>query len=314
MAYNIPVLFLIFNRLDTTRKVFEVIRSIAPKKFYIASDGPRVTHGGEQEQVEKVRKYVLDTIDWDCEIKTLFREKNLGCGRAVSSAITWFFENVEHGIILEDDCLPSLSFFDYCAELLEKYKSNERIYHIAGYNPLTVINDSNTYYFSRIQHCWGWASWRRAWNQYSYDIDGLDKFVAQRKIKNIFKRACDRKYWLDIFREMERHEIDTWDYQWAYSIFKNNGICINPTRNMVKNIGFGADATHTMFKSAFHDEQEKFEIESIIHPGEIVLDPGIIDDINRKAFGITWGRMIRKIIVRSIKRIINFMNLPRLIL
>jgi hypothetical protein len=302
---NIPILFLVFNRLDTTKQVFEMIRKASPSRFYVASDGPRDNQTDEKEKVEEVREYILKSVDWSCEVKTLFRENNFGCGKAVSGAITWFFENVEQGIILEDDCLPSLGFFDYCAELLEKYKDNNKVYHIAGHNPLTILESEETYYFARIQHCWGWASWRRAWKQYSYNIDDLDKFIAQGKIKEIFNRRCDQKYWLDIFRQMEKHEIDTWDYQWTYAILKNNGICINPTGNMVKNIGFGINATHTLGKSLFHDKQEIFDIGTIVHPDKIVLDMHIIDEINRKTFKLTWARMVKRKAVDILKYIYN---------
>ena len=202
---NTPILFLVFNRLDATKQVFEVIRKVVPSKLYIGCDGPRDNREGEDKKVKAVREYVLDSIDWDCEIKTLFREKNLGCGKAVSSAISWFFENEEMGIILEDDCLPSLSFFPYCEELLIKYKEDARIYHISGHNPLTYTKTKYSYYFVRIQHCWGWASWRRAWEKYNFDITDLDDFIEQKKINKIFTRSVDRNYWIDPFKKMEKH-------------------------------------------------------------------------------------------------------------
>jgi hypothetical protein len=305
---NIPVLFLVFNRLDTTKQVFEAIRKAAPRRLYVASDGPRDNRTGETEKVSEVRDYVLKSVDWDCEIKTLFREENLGCGKNVSESISWFFKQEEMGIILEDDCLPSNSFFLYCEELLERYKNNNRIYHIAGYNPLTIVECKDTYYFTRNQYCWGWASWRRAWSHYSYDINDLDKFIVQKKIKNIFNRLCDRIYWLDIFRQMEKHKIDTWDYQWTYSIFNNDGICIAPTRNMVRNIGFGIDATHTLIEDTFHNEQEVFEIETIIHPDRIILDVRINNALNKNV--TTLGRMIKRMI-KDMLRLIYRSFFPR---
>ena len=284
--FNIPILFLIFNRMNTTRQVFEKVRKVAPSKLYIASDGPRDVREGENEKVNAVRDYVLKSIGWDCEVKTLFREKNLGCGKAVSQAISWFFENEKMGIILEDDCLPSESFFPYCKELLEKYKDDENVYNIAGSNPLICTEIPYSYYFSRIPHIWGWATWKRAWEKYSFNIIDLNDFISKKKINAIFNRKVDKNYWLDLFKKMEKHEIDTWDYQWTYAVFKNKGICINPAKNLITNIGFGKDATHTTVDDSKLKEQQRFEIDKIIHPNRIELNTRIIIMINKMVFGI----------------------------
>jgi hypothetical protein len=291
--FNTPILFIIFNRLDTTKQVFSMIRQIKPVRLFVAADGPRQTVVGEMEKCQTIRQYVLDNIDWDCEVNSLFREENLGCGRAVSEAITWFFEQVEQGIILEDDCLPSMSFFAYCEELLEKYKDNDLIYHITGNNQLGNKKSAYSYYFARIQNCWGWASWKRAWNKYEYDINGLDDFIKERKMDKIFKRKCDREYWLNIFKQMEEHKIDTWDYQWTYIIFKNNGLCINPSRNLISNIGFGIDSTHTADTHSIYNNQSRYDITTIKHPKDIRPNTHAINKINKISFGIEC-RMIRK--------------------
>ena len=279
--FNIPILFLVFNRLDTTRRVFERIREAAPEKLYIASDGPRGEREGEDEKVRIVREYVIKSIDWNCEVKTLLREKNLGCGKAVSQAITWFFENEEMGIVLEDDCLPSVSFFPYCKELLEKYKDDTRIYQITGYNLLTYTKMPYSYSFARLHHCWGWATWKRAWSQYNFDIINLDNFFSEKKIDAIFDRKIDRHYWLNIFKKMEKHEVDTWDYQWTYTIFNNKGICIYPAKNLVTNIGFRSDATHTNVDDPKKNNQQQFIIEKIKHPKKIVINVSLDSKINK---------------------------------
>jgi hypothetical protein len=284
----------VFNRLDTTKQVFEMIRKVTPQKLYIASDGHRNNCENEKEKVEAVREYVLKAINWDCEVKTLFRDNNLGCGKAVSGAITWFFENEEMGIILEDDCLPSISFFYYCKELLEYYKKNTMIYHIAGFNPLIYTKTPYSYYFARIQHCWGWASWRRAWNNYHFDIKELNKFIEEKKINKIFTRSADRYYWIDIFEKMENHEIDTWDYQWTYAIFNDNGICINPSKNLITNIGFGTDATHMTSDDHNHNNQQRFEIADLLHPKNININNRIIIKINKYIFEIKAIKIILK--------------------
>ena len=164
-----PVLFLVFNRPDTTEKVFEAIRQAKPQKLFVAADGPRGNRLGEKEKCEQVRK-IATTVDWDCEVKTLFREKNLGCKFAVSSAIDWFFKNVEEGIVLEDDCLPSQSFFWFCQELLERYRNDERVMLIGGNNRGVDFLKNHSYFFSKYVQIWGWATWRRSWEKYDSKI------------------------------------------------------------------------------------------------------------------------------------------------
>jgi len=302
---NIPILFLIFNRLDTTVQVFAKIREAVPSKLYIASDGPRDNRKGEDEKVSSVREYVLKSIDWDCEVKTLFREENLGCGKAVSQSITWFFENEEMGIILEDDCLPSASFFPYCKELLEKYKDDTRIYHIAGFNPLTLTKTPYSYYFTRIQHCWGWATWRRVWSLYNFDITDLNDFISQNKIQNLFRQKTVQDYWINIFRDMQDHKIDTWDYQWTYTIFKNSGLCINPSKNLITNIGFNCDATHTLDTNSVFNNQKRYEIDIIKHPQSLQIKTSLINKINKVVFRINKLKPIKTRIKFLIKRLLN---------
>ena len=299
-TFNTPILFLVFNRLDTTKQVFKMIRKVAPQKLYIGSDGPRENRGDDAEKVKVVREYLLNSIDWDCEVKTLFREKNLGCGKAPSQAITWFFKNEEMGIILEDDCLPSLSFFYYCEELLNKYKNNARIYHIAGHNPLTYTETPYSYYFARINHSTGWASWRRVWEKYHFHVTGLDDFLKHKKINAIFTRNVDRYYWVQMFKDMIKQQSENvsqvtyWDTQWAYAIFNNDGICINPAKNFITHIGFGVDATHTVSIDSYLYNQERYEISAILHPDKILIDNKNIILINKLAFGIKWNYIINQ--------------------
>lgn len=278
-----PILFLIFNRLDTTQRVFAEIKKQQPKYLYLASDGPRETKTGEKGIVQSVRDYVLGEINWPCEVKTLFREENLGCGRAVSLAITWFFENVEEGIILEDDCLPHSSFFNYCEVLLAYYRDNVRIMHIAGFNPLGISDcQGASYYFAQIQHCWGWASWRRAWNEYCFQIKNYQEI----DYKNSFKRKYIANYWCEIFRKMQNLEIDTWDYQWTYAIIKNKGLCINPAKNLVSNIGFSQGGTHTFNKKNQLADNKIYSLEHIKHSAQVILNEKLTHNIYKKCFGL----------------------------
>ena len=246
--FNTPILFLIFNRPDTTFKVFEEIRKIKPAKLYIAADGPRPNVIGEEEKCTASRN-IIKQVDWDCDVKTLFREKNLGCKIAVSSAISWFFENVEEGIILEDDTFPTQSFFWFCQELLDFYRNDSRIMHISGNNfQLGKIRGEGSYYFSKYNHIWGWATWKRAWRFYDVSLNTFPIFVQRKVIKNIFRRVKAQRYWFNKLKGVYKKNIDTWDFQWAYTIWCQNGLCILPNTNLVSNIGFGDEATHTKFK------------------------------------------------------------------
>lgn len=235
------VLFLVFNRPDTTAQVFDAIRQAKPPRLYVAADGPRGGREGEAEQVAKVRE-ISTAIDWPCELKTLFRQENLGCKSAVSNAINWFFEQEEQGIILEDDCLPSQSFFWFCEGLLVFYKEDSRIMKIAGYNILSNIYDYDyDYIITHFSFAWGWASWRRAWKKFDVEMSdwpsARESFIS--KTHPFIMRS------VDIFEKTYNGEIDTWDYQWEYAIAKNYAFSLVPKRSLISNIGFGEDATHT---------------------------------------------------------------------
>jgi hypothetical protein len=240
-----PLLFLCFNRLDPTKQVFEAIRQAKPPRLYVAADGPRSDRLGEAEKVKLVRDYVLDHVDWKCEVKTLFRENNLGCRVAVSSAIDWFFENEAMGIILEDDCLPHPTFFRFCEELLELYRNDTRVMQICGSNFLKKEkNASESYYFSKYGPIWGWASWRRAWKYYDVEM----KLWETIKQRNIYYNFWDTKDEIltrvDLYNRVVSGEINTWDYQWGFAKNINSGLSITPNVNLISNIGFGEDGTH----------------------------------------------------------------------
>ncbi|HBZ35112.1 MAG TPA: hemolytic protein HlpA-like protein [Rikenellaceae bacterium] len=246
------VLFLVFNRLDTTKQVFKAIRQAKPSQLYIAADGPRADHPGEDEKVQAVRDYVVSSIDWDCEVKTLFRDENLGCKRAISSAIDWFFSHVEEGIILEDDCIPDQSFFLFCQDLLEHYRDDERIMMISGDNFQFKREPTETsYYFSRYPHIWGWASWKRAWDLYDSEMTAWPEIRENGYLKGILPDKRAVKYWKSVFDSVYNGSIDTWDYQWVFSCWINCGLSIIPNQNLISNIGFGQSSTHTKEDSKF---------------------------------------------------------------
>jgi hypothetical protein len=243
-----PVIFMIFNRPDTARQVFETIRAARPRKLLVIADGPRANKPGEAEKCARTRA-IIDEVDWDCEVHRNFAETNMGICQRISSGVTWAFELVEKAIILEDDCVPSPSFFPYCAELLDRYESDERVMMISGNNHLfghTATADS--YYFSRYPHVWGWATWKRAWAKYDVDMMQWPDIRDRRLFDQYFPKISESYHWEGIFQMVYNGKVDTWAWRWFYSMWANSGLCATPTRNLVENIGFTADATHTHTK------------------------------------------------------------------
>lgn len=241
-----PVLFLIFNRPDTTAKVFETIRKARPPRLYVAADGARLDREGEKQICQETRE-IVSQVDWPCEVFTLFREQNLGCKQAVSSAINWFFEQEEEGIILEDDILVLPSFFRYCDEMLDYYRDNPNVGMISGDNfigPYFSLHES--YFFSKYNFIWGWATWRRAWIHYDVDMKDWPEWYQQNNLKkyadgNIFFEG----YWKRQFDAVYSGQLDTWDYQWIFTSWKMGCLTILPRNNLVTNLGFDNNATHT---------------------------------------------------------------------
>ena len=242
-----PVLFLIFNRPHETTRVFEAIRRARPSRLYIAADGPRSDKPGEEVLCEKTRRVVEPAhIDWPCEVSRLFRSENLGCGRAVSEAISWFFDREELGLIIEDDILPGQDFFRFCDLLLEEYRSDSRVMHINGSNYLYRKPDlPRGYYASRIPHIWGWATWRRAWQHYSFRMPGSAKdYDSNANFWPQHLTGRDRRKWAEVFARTGRMETNTWDYQWTYAVWKGGGLCLTPEVNLVSNLGLNKKGTH----------------------------------------------------------------------
>jgi hypothetical protein len=247
-----PILFIIFNRPELTARVFERIRHARPSRLFIAADGPREDHEGEAALCEETRRVAVESIDWDCEVTTCFRDSNLGCKIGPSSAITWFFTEVEEGIIIEDDCLPDLSFFPMCAELLERYRDDTRIMHIGGNNFLSEPRRTqDSYSFSIYCHSWGWATWRRAWALYDSEMSDWNNVKGTGWFKAFTGTAPRAKYFSHIFDFIVAGKYDTvWDYQWTFCCWQNNGLAIVPSVNVVSNIGFSPAAFHTQDTSS----------------------------------------------------------------
>lgn len=278
--FDIPITIIFFIRADTLKRVFERVKQIKPKELFLIQDGPR--DDTDIPKIEECRKIVED-IDWKCNVHKNYSAVNLGCGKRPYTGISWTFEHVDESIILEDDCLPNLSFFTFCKQMLEKYKDDERVMIISGTNHLIEYKKSNneSYFFSKSLAIWGWATWKRAWDKYDYTIkrfenkDILDNLKDEIKIKNAYKditKACKNT---ELYLS-QNLKLSWWDYQWHFCLYINSGLGIVPKYNLISNIGFGNDSTHfnklKNKKYRFENMQTK-ELESnLIHPNYIMCD------------------------------------------
>jgi hypothetical protein len=218
-----------------------------PRTLVVIADGPRGERPGEIDVCNRVRA-IVEKIDWPCELLKNYADTNLGCGIRVKSGLDWAFQKIEQAIILEDDCLPDLSFFRFCNELLERYRNDERVMQISGSNFLFGRQGfEESYYFSSYPLGWGWATWRRAWNHFDFEMrswsSGLNRFIDK------FEKPSERAFWKATYDDL-RGRLDIWDYQWALTCIDRDGLCVTPATNLVENIGFGAGATHTKSRLA----------------------------------------------------------------
>jgi hypothetical protein len=300
-----PILLLVFNRPELTRRVFNEVRKAKPSKLYIAADGPRPNNIGDIERCAEVKK-IVSNVDWHCEVRTLFRSHNLGCGPAVKSAIDFFFDKEEWGIILEDDTVPVQSFFWFCQELLDRYKNDMRIGMIAGTNHIDYRPSYASYLFSRNKACWGWATWRRAWVSMDFNMQWRHSDQAKGITKNMGISKYNRYHWLNAQNLIDQDKVSTWDWQWYFSLAAQNQLTIFPEDNLVKNIGFGADSTHTSGKP--NEEYIKTnEINfPLSHPSYICPDLDFDMQFERKKMSVKWsiGYFIPKWVKSVLRKII----------
>ncbi len=267
-----PILFLIFSRPDTTQSVFDAIRAAQPKRLYVAADGPRAARGEEEVALcKETRELVVNNIDWECEVHTLFRDDNLGCGVAVSQALKWFFDNEPEGIILEDDVLPHPDFFTYCEELLDRYRDSDEVYFISGNNYDFYEKDSSdSYYFSAYSHVWGWAGWRKTMSVYNFTLDGMNLRRYYKSMSQLGLTLRERLFWSQIFMKMKMKQIDSWAYPMSISLKYNKKLSIIPNTALIKNIGFDERATHTTGSDAEVQNRDYAPIMPLTHPTEIL--------------------------------------------
>ena len=270
-----PVALIIFNRPDVTARVAEAIAKAGPPQVFVVADGPRPDRPGEAEKCAATRA-VIERIDWPCKVVKKYSDKNLGCGSGPANGIDWVFEQTDRAVILEDDCLPHPTFFPYCDDLLERYRDDERIMQIAGSNFQCGRKRGNaSYFFSRFKICWGWATWRRAWRHMDMGVKRWPELRETSWLIDLVGDARAAQYWADKF-EGAYHAggaIDYWDYQWLFATWVRNGLCIMPNVNLISNIGFGKDATHTTWTGSKWANLPLAEMPfPLHHPSRILCD------------------------------------------
>ena len=265
MPIETPVAFCIFNRPELTEVVFQRIAEAQPKKLYVYSDGPRPDQPGESERVDHARR-IAESVDWDCDLRTNYSDINLGCKIRMSTGITWALEQNERVIVLEDDCVPGPSFFAFCESLLDRYSNDDRVMAISGNNFQREPRTRYSYYFSKLPHCWGWATWSRAWKKFDVALTTWPEVKQQGLIEAVTDSAAEAAYYTEIFDAVYSGRLDSWAYGWLYSCLFNHGLTALPNVNLVSNIGFGVDATHTTVNQVSQANLPAEELGELRHP------------------------------------------------
>ncbi|MBW4694498.1 MAG: glycosyltransferase family 2 protein [Lyngbya sp. HA4199-MV5] len=272
MTLATPVAFFIFNRPQLTQRVFDAIRQAKPAMLLVVADGARRDRPGEADLCAQTRA-IIQQVDWQCQVLTNFSDINLGCKRRVSSGLDWVFDTVEDAIVLEDDCLPHPTFFPFCEELLDHYRHDERMMAISGDNfQFGHRRTDDSYYFSRYNHCWGWASWRRAWRFYDVEMSLWSMVKQGNWLQDLLEDHRAVKYWTEIFDAVSSGHIDTWDYQWTFACWIQSGLTLLPNVNLVSNIGFGSEATHTIGANRLSNLPSEAMPFPLQHPAFVIRD------------------------------------------
>ena len=269
--FDKAVLMLTYNRADLFKKSLSSVLSVMPKRIYIFNDGPK-SNPEDIVKVYEVRKLIQNIKTKSIIIKN-FNKYNLGCKKSNLKAIDWFFSKEKEGIIIEDDCIANREFFSFTGEMLNKYRDNNRIFCISGSNFQKEKLSNESYYFSKYNHCWGWATWRDRWKLNDDKISFWPKFKKSKEWDKLHKNKIEKKYWNKIFKNVYNGKMDSWAYPWTLSVWKQKGITITPNVNLVKNIGFGEQSTHSLFiqKSLKYLNKKKFS-NKIIHPKKIIIN------------------------------------------
>lgn len=292
-----PILVLAYRRPDLVREVMRAVADARPKQLFLACDGPHPERPGEEHLVAASQSAMEDAITWDCEVRTRYSEVNQGCRRGVESAISWFFEHVDEGIILEDDCIPHQDFFPYCAELLDRYRHDRRVMHISGDGSLAYPTKKPraTYVFSAEALVWGWATWRRAWEHYDSELELWEQSRNNpSEIAAIFGRRPAARWWSQVLGSLLLEGIpDSWAYRWSFSVMANHGLCIIPMENLVSNVGFRHDSTHTFDPLSRRANVASQGLLPLRHPDSIRVDSRLDHRFQRQLRGFSPNPVAR---------------------
>jgi len=311
-----PVLLTVFNRPHETRQVLSRLKQVRPEKIFIAADGPRKGRAEDQDLCDEVRGLVTQEIDWPTQLLTDFAPHNLGLRRRMASAITWALKQEDRVLVLEDDCLPDPSFFRFCTELLERYRDDQRVGVVTGDNfQPEGFELTGSYYFSRYPHCWGWATWRRAWELYDDGMSDWPEVRESRWLKDLFPHPLEALYWRQIFDGTYSGKIQSWAYRWTYSCWRHGLLTATPVRNLVTNIGTGAAASNTR-----DPERGKHDLEAwamtfpLAHAVDVTRDLTADDHAQQQAFGRAKDPSLRGKVARSLskikKKLLRFLDCP----
>lgn len=271
MPLTTPVAFIVFNRPEHTAKSFARIRAQRPTNLFLVADGPRPGHPTDSERCQRVREIVAE-VDWRCTVHRNYAETNMGCKMRVSSGLDWLFSQVDRAIVLEDDCIPNDDFFTFCADLLDRYRDDDRVAVITGDNFQDGIRRGDAaYYFSKYNHCWGWATWSHVWRDYDGDLEFWPTWRDSAHWRELHSDPLERRYWEGIFDRLAVDEIDTWDYPWTASTWHRGGLTATPNVNLVSNIGYGPDATHTRAPTGQLERMTE-PLGALVHPSKVELD------------------------------------------
>ncbi|MBE7382489.1 MAG: glycosyltransferase family 2 protein [Leptolyngbya sp. SIO1E4] len=298
-----PVVFIIFKRPETTQKVFEAIRRVKPKKLFVIADGPRHDRPQEPEQCAETRT-IIDRVDWECEVFKDYSEVNLGCAKRVSSGLDWVFNQVEEAIILEDDCVPDVSFFRFCEILLAQYREDERVFALTGHNHLSEWkSEIQSYHFSHYFDCWGWATWRRVWQKYDLKMELWTQPDVKERVRAVI--ADDRQF-LNRAKPLDATyagEINSWAYQFFFLCLLHAGFTVTPSVNLIANVGFDANSTNT---TDADDDRAKVKVGTLRFPLQAPKKEEADREYDYQRYKKVWETTFKSRVFRKIKKIASF--------
>lgn len=300
-----PVAFFVFNRPDHTRRSFAAIRAYRPRQLFLVADGPRPEHPEDGDRCRQVRSVVAE-IDWECDVRRNYVEANLGSGRRISSGLNWVFDQVSECMILEDDCLATADFFDYCSDLLERYRSDNRVWVISGNSyQADRPRGQGSYYFSRYPDTWGWATWRRAWRHYSHEMNFLSQWIGSPRWEECYPSWSERRHFLRCFQSAISGRVDAWDYQWIGCVMYAGGLAATPNANLVQNIGFDQEATNTRDPELVRLYQIT-KLSCMVHPSLIEADNEADEyyrTVFRRRLKRRWWSRLRGMVHKCVSKI-----------